>query len=241
MRTAAALLTLCFLASSAATAAEDGAAQRRSVSVTGQGEISVRPDRARLNLGVDQFAQEPRPAELATNRIVRAYLAELKKLGIEDKHVSTAGISLNPEYVWDEKLRQNRITGYRAHRDIQIVVEDLDKIGDLILSATQVGVNQVSPPMLESSQGKDLSRKALVKAAEDARGKAQLLAETLGAKLGAVHSVSASDGGAPPPVMYKVMAMRAEAAGDANAEMGFSAGEIKVTATVNADFDLLSP
>jgi len=235
---AAALL----LISSAAPAHDEAAPDRRSVSVSGQGEVSVKPDRARLSVAVDQFASEPRPAETEANKVVRAYLAELKTLGIADKHISTAGIALNPEYVWDEKLRQNRITGYRARRDIQIMVENLDKLGDLILAATRVGINQVSPPALESSKGKALARDALAAAAEDARAKAQLLADTLGVKLGAVRIISANDGGFPQPVMAKAMAMRADMAQDSgNAQMGFEAGEIKVTANVQAQFDLIAP
>lgn len=234
-------LPLLFCVQTAFAHPEGDAPQRRSVNVSGQGELSVKPDRARLSVAVDQFAQEPKPAETAANKIVKAYLAEVKALGIADKNISTAGISLNPEYVWDEKLRQNRITGYRARRDIQILIEDLSKVGDLILSATKVGVNNVSPPQLESSQGRELSRKALAAAAEDARAKAQLLADTLGVKLGAVRSISANDGGYPQPVMVKAMAMRDSAQESGNSQMGFEAGEIKVTANVQADFDLIAP
>lgn len=241
MNTKSILLAAALLAPASAWADHPHAPDRLSVSVSGQGEVAVKPDRARLSIAVDQYAQEPKPAETAANKIVRDYLAEVKKLGIEDKHISTAGISLNPEYVWDEKLRQNRITGYRARRDIQIYVENLEKLGDLILSATKAGINQVSPPMLESSKGKELSRQALAAAAQDARGKALLLAETLGVKLGAVRVVSANDGGYQPP-MPKVMMMRAEMAADSgNAQMGFEAGEIKVTANVQAEFDLIAP
>lgn len=243
MKTLHSLICCALLLVSAAAAADHPhAPDRRSVQVSGQGEVSVKPDRARLSVAVDKFAQEPRPAETEVNKVVRAYLAELKTLGIAEKHISTAGISLNPEYVWDEKLRQNRITGYRARRDIQVTVEKLDQLGDLILAATRAGINQVSPPVLESSRGKALSREALTAAAEDARAKAQLLADTLGVTLGAVRSISAQDAGPPQPVMVKAMMMRAEAAQDSgNAQMGFEAGEIKVQASVQAEFDLVAP
>lgn len=242
MNTKSFLLAAALLVPASVWADHHPAPDRRSVSVSGQGEVAVKPDRARLSIAVDQYAQEPKPAETAANKIVRDYLAEVKKLGIEDKHISTAGISLNPEYVWDEKLRQNRITGYRARRDIQIYVENLEKLGDLILSATKTGINQVSPPMLESSKGKELSRQALTAAAQDARSKAQLLAETLGVMLGAVRMISANDGHFPQPVMAKAMMIRGEAMADSgNAQMGFESGEIKVIANVQAEFDLMAP
>lgn len=230
------------LVAGAAQAGHDHEPARRSVNVSGQGEVGVKPDRAQLTLGVEAANAELKVAEAEVNKVVRAYLAEAKALGIKDAQISTAGISISPEYVWDEKDRRQKFTGYRASRQIVLRVENLDRIGDLILGATKVGVNQVSAPQLYSTQAQQLSRQALVKATEDARSKAQLLADTLGVKLGAVRSLSANDNTQPPPVLYKAMAMRAEMADQGgNTEMGFATGEIKYTASVNADFDLIAP
>ena len=228
------------LAFTAALAAQADAPPRRTVSVSGEGEVSVKPDRARLLLGVDQLSPEVKTAEAQVNKIVRAYLTEAKNLGAKDEQISTTGVSIQPEYIWDEKERQQRLTGYRVRREIAVLITDLDKLGDFILRATKVGVNQVNPPQLESSKSKDIENQALVKAAEDARARARLLAETLGAKLGPVRSVSSQNAGPPPPIMMKSMAMRSESA-DGSAEMGISLGEIRYRATASAEFDLLTP
>ncbi len=240
MKPAVLLLPLMLLTATAH--ADDAAANRRNVNVTGQGEISVAPDRARLTLGVEASNAELKAAETEVNRVVRAYLVEAKSLGLKDEQISTAGVTINPEYVWDDKAKRQKFNGYKANRQIDLRVDDLTVIGDLILRATKVGINQVNSPVLESSKAKELTRQALVKATEDARSKAQLLADTLNVKLGTVRSISANDS-APPPVMYKMAMMRAAApmADSGNAEMGFSGGEIKYSATVNAEFDLVAP
>ncbi|AXQ27281.1 DUF541 domain-containing protein [Solimonas sp. K1W22B-7] len=236
----AALVSLSLLASNAAWA--DQPPQRRSVSVSGQGEVSARPDRARLNVAVDVMNADPKAAEAEVSKVVRAYVAEARQLGAKDADISTAGITLSPEYVWDEKTRRNRLTGYRARRDITITVTDLGKLGDYVLRATQVGVNNVSPPVLEASNAKELARQALVKATDDARGKAQLLADTLKVKLGSIYALNASEGYAPPPMPMMARGMaKAEAFDSGNQQLGLETGEIKYTATVNADFDLLTP
>ena len=177
---AAALLVPLLLACSMAQAAEE---PRRVVAVNGQGEVSTRPDRARLNLAADALNTDLKAAEAEVNRIVRAYLAEAKSLGAKDEQISTAGININPEYVWDEKTRRNKLVGYRARRDIDIVVSDLDKLGDFVLRATKVGVNHVSAPVLESSKSKDLMKEALAKAQPilDPMAKAVIHAGQLGA------------------------------------------------------------
>jgi len=211
----------------------------RIVAVSGSGEVSVVPDRARLNLAVDALDMEVKKAESKVNTVVRDYLVEAKKLGAKPEQITTTGISIQPEYVWDDKLRQQKLVGYRVRRDIQLLITNLDTLGDYVLSATAVGVNQVRAPALESSRADELEREALAKAARDAEAKAKVLATTLGAKLGPARSIRAALQ-APAPVMYKAMAVRAEAAFDSgNQEMGVSTGEIRVPASVDVEFDLL--
>ncbi len=239
MKPAVLLLPLMLLTSVAH--ADDAAANRRNINVSGQGEVSVAPDRARLSLGVEASNVELKAAEASVNKVVRAYLAEAKTLGLKEEQISTAGVTINPEYVWDEKTKRQVFTGYKANRQIELRVDDLTVIGDLILRATKVGVNQVNPPVLESSKAKELTRQALIKATEDARSKAQLLADTLNVKLGAVRNITANDF-VPQPMMYKVAQMRSAAADmGGNEEMGFSGGLIKYNASVNAEFDLVAP
>ena len=171
---------------------------------------------------------------------MRAVLTEARALGLRDEHVNTTGTSIQPEYVWDEKERNNRLVGYRVSRDIEALVLDLGKLGDVMLRATKVGINQVQPPQLESSKAREAQQQALVEATQDAEARAKLIASTLGMKVGMVHTVSASEAGPPPP-MPKMAMMRADAAGGGNEQMGLNAGELRFSASVNAEFELLPP
>jgi len=210
----------------------------RLISVNGEAEVSVVPDRARLQLGVTQLSPEVATAEAAVNKVVKAYIAEARKLGARDEDVSTAGLSIQPEYVWDEKTRNNHLTGYRVSRDIEVRISNLDKLGDYLLAGTRAGVNQIQPPVLESSKSAELKNQALVQAAKNAQAKATLLADTLGVKLGVVHALSEDGGSAPPVPMMKTMAMRSDASESGNADMGLQTGEIRYQASVSAQFEL---
>lgn len=210
-----------------------------TIAVGGHGEVSTLPDRARIALAVDALDAEIKAAEGEVNRVARRVLDELGKLGIDSKDVSTTASSLRPEYVWDETARQQKLVGYRARRDIEVLVRDLDKLGEVILRATRAGVNQVNPPVMESSRAEQLARDALARAAKDARARAQALAEALGVTLGPARIVRESGTVMPPPQPYKMMAARAEVAMDAgNQEMGINAGEIRMGADVSVEFDI---
>jgi uncharacterized protein YggE len=232
------LLALCLLCGAPAQA--DPAPDRRAVSVNGQGEVSVAPDRARLSMAVEQTDPDPKAAQAKVNGIVRSYLAQARALGARDEDLSTAALSINAEYDYSGgKGRQ--FLGYHVTRGITVVVRDLDKIGDYLQRASDAGINNVSNPQLESSRADELQRQALAKAALDAQAKAKLLADTLGVKLGPVHTINASGGVIRPPGPQPrgmVLAAAAPAPGG-NEEMGFAAGEVKYTGSLTAEFDLL--
>ncbi|HUS25202.1 MAG TPA: SIMPL domain-containing protein [Candidatus Binatia bacterium] len=224
----------------ATAAAHDVAPPLRSLSVTGSGEVLAVPDRARLSLGVDVLRPEVKAAEAEVNRVVRDTLAELRKLGVKDERIASTAASIQPEYVWDDKARRQVLTGYRVHRQIEVTLDRLELLGDVLLRSTAAGIQQLTPPLMESSRQKELEREALAEAARDARARAQAIAAALGIKLGAPLRLSSGDSSMPPPVpMMKTMAMRAEAAPAQDA--GVSLGQIRVSASVSAEFELQAP
>lgn len=234
-------LPAALLALIATAAAAETPVPARVVQVTGAGEAETAPDRAQLSMSVEARNLELKTAEAKVNEVVRAYLAEAKGLGATEAELSTASYSVNAEYDWVDNKQVFR--GYRAAREITVKVKDLAKVGDYLLRATKVGINQVNPPVLESSKQKEIEREALKRATLDARTQAQLIAETLGMKLGLARTVNASAQNFQPPmpVMPKAMMMRvaSDAPPSGNEQMGFSGGQIRATSSVTVEFELL--
>ena len=234
------LLALFLFGSAVAQADAAGTApDRRSVTVSGQGEVSTAPDRARLSLAVEQVDPDLKAAQSRVNGIVRNYLTQARALGAKDEDISTAGLSINADYDYSGG-KGRKFLGYHLTRSISVVVRDLDKIGDYLQRATDAGINNISNPQLESSKAEELQRQALAKAALDAQAKAKALAEALGVKLGTVHTIDAGTGVIRPPgPQPRMMALAATAAPSGNEDMGFAAGEVKYSSTLTAEFDLL--
>ena len=235
----AALITLMLLGPVAEAAAEVPAAG--VVQVSGQGEASVAPDRARMSMAVEARNIELPAAEAKVNSSTRAALAALKKLGIKEEDISTAGYSVNSEYDWVNN--QQKFRGYYARREINVLIKQLDQVGDVLLKLTAVGINQINPPVLESSQIKETERIALARAVDDANAQAKVIAEGLGLKLGLPRTVNASRQSFNPPGPRPVMAMMKMADSapqeSGNEQIGFSAGMIRATANLTAEFELL--
>jgi hypothetical protein len=212
----------------------------RTIAVSGTGSIDATPDIARLSLAVQRRNASMPVARDETVKVSSAFLALCKKLGIKDSRVRTSGLTIQPEYRWDQQEKQQVFVGYFVQRQLEVELDDLDKLGDVIEGAIDAGVNEVSPPQLDSSRRKELSRDALAAATADAKANAERIAASLGVKVGTVRTVS-SFGAAPPPPM-PMRAMRAQAmAADAGAAESYTPGEIGFEARVEATFDVVVP
>jgi uncharacterized protein YggE len=213
----------------------------RTISVSGTGTVDATPDIARLSLAVQRRDVSMQVARDETVRVSKNFLALCKKLGIPENKIRTSGLTIQPEYRWDEKENKQVFTGYFVQRQLQVEINDLDKLGNVIEGAIDAGVNEVSPPALDSSKAKELNRDALAAATADAKANAERIASSLGVKLGSVRTVVA--GGASPPPMpmqeMRVMAMASD--GSAGKASNYVPGEISFESRVDATFDVIVP
>jgi len=221
-----------------ASAAE---APQRLVSVTGSGEVKAQPDMAYVSLGVEARKPTLAAARTEVNAAVERLLALTRELKIEPKFVDSTRLQVQPDYRWDEKASKQVLLGYVVNRQIEVEVHDLDRLGTLLEKSVSAGVNQLGGARLDSSRRKELEREALTKAVDDARLNADALARAAGAKLGLVQSISAA--GTMPVPMYAQKAMSVAAAPPMadEADQSYQPSEMKFTANVSAQFELLVP
>jgi hypothetical protein len=232
-RYAGALVALIF---SAAAAAHDEA-KPRLLTVGGEGEVSVAPDRADVSFAVEASEKTLADAE----RIVTEGTARLLKLcdalGIPKNSVRSAQLSVYPQYDGGVVSSRPRIVGYAASRQIEVDLRDLGKLGKLLQGAVETAANRVSGVAFGSTRKDEHQRAALALAAQDARANADQLASTMGVKLGKLHTLVASESGGMPPPMPMMM-MRKQMAESMAPEQTYQAGEIKFQASVTAEYDL---
>jgi uncharacterized protein YggE len=212
----------------------------RTVSVTGQAEVAAEPDMARVTLGVDSRKPTMAEARAEVTAVVDRVLALTRELKIDPKYVNATRLQVQPEYRWNEKDRKRVLLGYAVTRQIEIELRDLEKLGTLLERAVDVGVNQVGDPMLDSSRRKELEREAMTKAVGDARLNADTLAAAAGVRVGTVRTLNGN--ASPPEVpLYRSKVMMAADAAASPPEETYQAGEMKFTAMVNAEYDLVTP
>jgi len=217
---------------SACTMADDTA---QTISVTGNGLVSALPDHATVQMSIVSRAKELDAAQAGASKVTAAVLALTDKLDIKRNKVDTTGATVRPDYRWNRDKEEQELRGYIAERQMVVKVDDLDMLGRLVEGAVGAGVNQVSPPQLDSSERKAKNREALALAAKDARANAEVLAKALGVKLGNPVSISDASATPRPPVPQVRMAATMESDSAAT----YNAGDLTFSATVSVVFELL--
>ena len=217
------------LLASAALADDD----ERTVAVTGTASATVVPDLARINMAVVERNESVTAAQSAAAAVTNRIVEILDALGVDRQQINTTSAVIRPDYRWDRKTEQRELLGYIVERNITVELKELNKLGELIEQVTRAGVNELSPPELNSSTRRDVYRQALAAAVKDARANADVIAQATGGRLGAALSVAADQVMAAPRPM-----LRTQLAADAVAE-SFTPGELTVRANVNVVYALI--
>jgi len=179
-------------------AARGDVAPPDTVTTLGHGVVTVVPDEASISAGVHTQAASASDALAQNAKLMNSVIAALKAAGGTD--LQTQQVSLNPQ-----TNDQNQVTGYAADDSVSAKAKIAD-VGALIDAAVAAGANNVDGPNLDVSDRDALYRDALGKAVEDARAKAEALAQAGGFGVGPVSSVTEQSAGAPVPVFQAAVA-----------------------------------
>jgi uncharacterized protein len=120
---------------------------------------------------------------------------------------------------------------YTATNNVEVTIRNLDTAGKVLSAATGAGANQLYGIRFEIEDPSALQAEARKKAVEDARARAERLAQLAGVKLGPAVSISELDGGGGGPVPMFAMAKMESSA-------PVERGELTVTTTVQIVYAL---
>lgn len=215
------------LAAALSIAASVAAAQEPPPVVVTQGEgvIRVVPDRAFVNLQVETRAERPPEAQRANAEAMTAVRGALESLGLDAESIRTLGVNLQAEF--DFVDGQRTFSGYLASNAIEVIVDDLTRVGDVVDRAVDAGATSVSGIRFDARERRVLERRALEEAVADAKARATVAAVGAGAQIGDVLRIE-EQGAQPVQTMFR-MSMQAEAS---QAVTPIAPGQIEIRAGV---------
>lgn len=223
-------------ASGASGAREQQAASAAAstLTVSGEGVVSIEPDMATVSLGITKIAPTVSDAQSKVNVALTYVVEELKRQDIAQEDIQTDYVSIYPNYTYD--TGRDVLSGYNAATTLTVIVRDIDKAGSVIDAAVSAGANRMDGITLGARDATGPYREAMAGAVRDAVAKAEALAAATGGTLGNVRIISeGSQSGAMP----LSRAMGKEAMMDSAAPTQIQVGQLAITAIVTMEFELI--
>ncbi len=201
------------------------------IHVVGTGTVTMSPDIATAQIGVQTFSSEVEPAINENNRKSDAIQAALRKQGIEEKDMRTSSFSIYPQRDYQHN-KPDEIIGYQVNNTISVIIRDIDSVGKILQVAIDAGSNNIYGINFTLDDQEPFENEARVKAIENAREKAESMAEAAGINLGKVLSISESSGSWP------IMAKADYDGREFSSEVPIQPGELELTISVEMVFEI---
>ena len=211
------------------------------ITVSGSAAISVEPDLAILDMGVEAFGKTVSFARSDAAIAMDAIVSSLKSEGVLEKDIQTQRLNISPKYEWQEisigsqVTNKQVLTGYSVSNYVRVKIRDLDHVGKIVDSASESGgdfvrVNGISFNLEDTY---NLMPQLREQAVQNAFMKADEYASAAGLRLGSITSLSEVGSSSPSSAIGNQMR-----AMSALIESPISGGELQVSLTVLAVFGI---
>jgi len=201
--------------------------QRQLVRASGTAVLTVKPDQARISIGVTTQASTAQDAVAQNATRTTAVLRQLKALVNGKGELKTANYSVTPQYRYPKEGGTPTIMGYAANNTVEVILSDLSLVGKLIDQATQSGANTINNIGFTLRDDDSVMAQAIAQAATKAQANAQAMATALGLRVVGVAEAETVDSSAPIRPMQAMTAMA-----KAGPPTPVEAGDLDVSARV---------
>lgn len=194
-----------------ATARAEDEPPRRTMTVSGTGQVTARPNIAHVESGVITEATTAADALAANSKAMNAVFAGLEALKIAKDDIQTSEFSVTPVYNYpparpDGTQDAPTLRGYQVANQVTVTIRKLDELGAVLDQLVGLGSNRLNGIRFAIDKPEPLLDTAREDAVKDALRKAKLYAGASGVSVGQILSISEGGGYTPQPVFARAMA-----------------------------------
>lgn len=205
-----------------------------TLTVSGQGAVQAAPDIATIRVGVETEGETAAEALAANSAAAERMIETLKAAGIEARDIQTGQLSVSPRHADMQRTRPGEppeVVGYRVVNEVAVTVRDLEALGGVLDRVVSAGANRIHGIGFGLDDDTEKADEARRRAVDDARRRADVLAEAAGVRLDRILRISEGGGGVQP--MQGMAMMRAEAM-----DVPVERGEVEVGAQVTIVWEI---
>lgn len=209
-----------------------------TISVTGDGKVSAKPDMVQLSIGFQEKASTSKEALAKVNAKIESALKILKDNGISDADITTSNLNVYTEYDYSSGSR--RVLGQQASETLEVKIKKIDdkatKAVKVIDELSQIDNLQMNSIYFDIEDKTNLFSKARELAFKKAEQKAEELAKLSKVKLDKPVSITDSTYDIAPVARYSNVAQfktAAVAVDEAAGGSQISSGQMDITANLS--------
>lgn len=203
-----------------------------TLTVDGFGQAFGAPDVALVQLGVQTSSSNVSEAYNNANTAIQNVIDALVAIGIEERDIQTTGLYLYQDTPFNPQTGEPSETPiYRVTNSLTVTVRDVSRAGEVINTGVEAGANNIGGLTFSIDDTAALEQEARAAAIEDARVRAEQLANLMGVELGAPTIIVENPG--QPGVVFD----RAAAFGLGGAGAAVEEGQLQVNVQVRVTFN----
>ncbi len=213
--------------------------QGRTITVTGFGSANGSPDIAYMNIGVETVDVDIATAFSNNNTTIDAVMATLTSFNIPAEDIRTDYFNIYQDQnfaPFPDGPTESAPSGppgvngvYRITNVMTVIVRDTQQVDEILTAVIEAGANVVNGVSFDIADRSGLESTARTSALDDARVRAQQVADHLGVTLGEVVSVNENTFGGGFPIAE---------AGFGGAANSISGGSLNVNMSMTVTYSI---
>ncbi|WP_428328535.1 SIMPL domain-containing protein [Mucilaginibacter sp.] len=205
---------------------------RRKIEVSGTAEQEVTPDIINVSISLQEYIN-------GKNKVTIDQLESQLEVAVKQAGIAKDDFTISSTSAYNNTYQKKKNPDFLASKQYLIKFHDLNKFNQILAGVDPKGIQSTNIDSYDYSKIDDLKRDLKIKALRSAKDKAGYLLASIDEKLGGAIDISEVDNSnypAPRAVMYKSMAMTANAA-PAESDIDFK--KIKLSFQINAVFEIV--
>lgn len=203
------------------------------VAVSGEGFVSVQPDRAVVTIGVITENKNLSTSQKENAETATKVMDALLNLGIPKENIKTVEYRVEPQY--DYENGKQTLRGYKTTHLFQVTLDHLTQAGPAIDAAVNQGANSVSNIEFTLAHPEYYYQQALALALINAQQKALTISRTLGVTLNPIPQIVTETTQQPSPLPRPTVYLaRSEGT-------PIEPGKLQINAAVRVEYSYFTP
>jgi uncharacterized protein len=201
------------------------------IEVTGTANIEYPADQISWNININKIESSLDESSSKANSVVTDLLIQLNQIGINKNDIQVSPIQQGRYYENEHDRQYRKFIGFYSSINIKFILQDMTKYPELVRQLSESEEYENLNTSWIDSKYEDHHKNTLIQASDNAKQKAEYLAENLGMQIGYVLEISEGDKSTSYPNPFNTST-------SLGYETPIASGKVSYTRSVRIKFEL---